>query len=272
MSMPTACSPLKTAAGARLLGAVVDASATSPSRTTRPCDCATTSCSNSAGVSRRPRRRIVRSSICPLRRPTGTARFCDCSACTTCATLTPAVCSRVGRSSTVSSRSTPPTTSTSATPGMPRSSLVMPGSASCVSSAPVSFVRRQRQRDDRQVGRIEARQDRLLHLERQLVADLRDLVANVLRRLLQVLLELEDGDDHAEAVQRVRLDLLDAADPGDALLDAIDQLALDALRRRARIRQRHDDHRVLHVGELVGLELHQREDAEDDEREHRRPW
>ena len=133
---------------------------------------------------------------------------------------------------------------------------------------PLHLRGRQHQRHDRQVGRIEPRQDRLFHLRRQLVADLGDLVADLLRRLLQILLELEERDDHAVAVERVRLDLVDAADPRDAFLDAVDDLALDALRRRARVRHRHDDHRVLHVRELVGVQQREREDPEHGEREH----
>ena len=76
----------------------------------------------------------------PFTRPTGAARFCACSACTTCATLTFAACSLCGSTSTVSSRSTLPKICTSATPGIARSSRVMPGSASRVSSAGDSTV------------------------------------------------------------------------------------------------------------------------------------
>ncbi len=108
--------------------------ATSPSRTTRPPAWVTTSCSNSRGDSNRPRRRMVRSSKSPVSRPTGAARFCDCSAITTCPTPIPAACSASGRSSTVSSRSSAPTTFTCATPPMPRSSRVRPGSAMRLSS------------------------------------------------------------------------------------------------------------------------------------------
>jgi hypothetical protein len=129
-------------------------------------------------------------------------------------------------------------------------------------------LRRQHQRHDRQVRRIEPRQDRLLHLRRQLVPDRGDLVADFLRRLLQVLLELEERDDHAVAIQRVRLDLVDAADARDPFFDAIDNLAFDALRGGAGIRHRHHHDRVLHIGELVGLQQCQCEDAEHAEREH----
>ncbi len=52
-------------------------------------------------------------------------------------------------------------------------------------------------------------------------------------------------------------------------LDRLDHLALDALGRRARVWNRHDDDRILHVRELVGLQHREREDAEHDQRDHR---
>ena len=139
----------------------------------------------------------------------------------------------------------------------------MSGSARRVSSGPTHRLRRQHQRHDRQVRRVEPREDRFLHFLRQVVADLRNLVANFLRRLLQILFELEEGDDDAVAVERVGLNLVHAADAGDTLFDAIDDLALDALGRGARVGHRDHDHWVLNVRELVGLEQRQRKDAED---------
>ena len=63
-------------------------SATSPSRMTRPLRLARRRAARSPPASRsRPRSRIVRSSSSPVSRPTGAARFCACSACTTCPTL-----------------------------------------------------------------------------------------------------------------------------------------------------------------------------------------
>ena len=76
---------------------------------------------------------MVRSSSVPLSRPTGAARFCACSACTTWATLTPASSSAGGCTSTVISRLMPPTTLTWATPGIARSARATPGSASRLS-------------------------------------------------------------------------------------------------------------------------------------------
>ncbi len=94
----------------------------------------------SAGVSSRPSRRMVRSSSVPLSRPTGAARFCVCSACTTSPTPMPAACRACGLSAMVISRSMPPTTRTSATPVTPRNCRVRPGSAIRVRSPPVSVL------------------------------------------------------------------------------------------------------------------------------------
>ena len=138
MSMPTASEPSKMAAE-RASAVPSRTTATSPRRTRRPFDSETTSRSKSAGVARRPRSRMVRSSSWPSSRPTGAERFCACSAPTTWATPTPAACSALGRSSTVSSRSTPPTTVAWATPAMPRSRRTIPGSAISVSAGPDSF-------------------------------------------------------------------------------------------------------------------------------------
>ena len=193
----------------------------------RRSDCETTSCLKSAGASSRPLSRIVRSSSSPASRPTGDARFCDCSAWTSCATLTPVACRSRGRISTTSSRSMPPTRSTVATPEMPRSRRVMSGSAIRVSSAPVETRRRQRQRHDRPVGRIELREDRLLHLRRQLVADPRDLVANLLRRLRGSFSKTNSTMMLREAVERARPHPVHAADAGNHFFDRLDDLALD---------------------------------------------
>ena len=137
MSTPTASRPLYSA-DVRGSSAASLATAMSPRRIRRPPRWATTSRAKSAGLSRRPRRRMVRSVSGSLMRPTGAARFCVCSAATTSLMPTPVACSACGSSSTVSSRSMPPTTRTSATPLTPRSWLVTPGSTIRVSSGPVS--------------------------------------------------------------------------------------------------------------------------------------
>ncbi len=57
--------------------------------------------------------------------------------------------------------------------------------------------------------------------------------------------------------------------PGNDLFDRLDDLALDVVGRRARIRDRDDDNGRVDLRELVGVELRERDDAEDDEDQHR---
>ena len=187
---------------------------------------------------------MVRSLISPWRRPTGTARFCDCSAMTTCATLDARRLHRRrvdldGDLALDRARHRDLGDVTDATQFVGDAGV---GNLGQLRAGQV--VRGQRQRHDREVVRVEALEDRLLHLERQLVADLGDLVADLLQRFGRLLAELELGDDHAEAVQRLRVHLLEPADAGDALLDRIDQVALDLVGRRAGERQRHRDRRA----------------------------
>ena len=153
------------------------------------CDCATTSCLKSAGESRRPLRRIVRSSSCPSRRPTGAARFCDLQRLhhlPDARRRRPA--DRAGRISTASSRSMAPTTFTSATPGMPRSRRVMSGSAMPrqLGAASASCDDSVSETIGRSAGSNCVRIGSSISGGRSLRI-CRDLVANLLRRLLQVL-------------------------------------------------------------------------------------
>ncbi len=129
-------------------------------------------------------------------------------------------------------------------------------------------VRGQRERHDRPVGVVQLLDDRLFHLRREVVPDPGDGVADVLRGLEELLLEDELDHDHGEAVLRLAQDLLHAADGGDGLLDGVEDLALDRLRRCPRVGDRHRDVGRGHVGELVGLEPEQREEAEHHQRQH----
>jgi hypothetical protein len=90
-------------------------------------------------------------------------------------------------------------------------------------------IRRERQLHDRRRGRIDAPQDRLAHLHRQLVAHRGDRVADLVGGLHHVLLEVEDDDDLRAALGSGRADLVDLRDALQRLLDAVDDLALDRL-------------------------------------------
>ena len=235
----------------------------------RPPDCDTTSCLKSAGESSRPFRRIVRSSSAPSRRPTGEARFCDCRACTSCPTLTP-VASQIARADLDHQLALDGADQVHR--GHARDAAQPPRDVGIGHAGELRAGeprRGQRQRHDRPVRRIELREDRLLHLGRQIVADRRNLVADLLRGDLRVLREVELHDDVREAVERARAHPVDAADARDRLLDRIDDLALDDVGRRARVGHRDDHDRRVDLRVLVGVELRERHDAEDDDHQHR---
>jgi hypothetical protein len=96
--------------------------------------------------------------------------------------------------------------------------------------------RRERERDDRDVGVGELLDHRLLHLGREVRPDAADGVADLLRGLGEVLPELELDDDAAEPVVGLALHLLDPGDGRDLLLDRVEDLLLDAVGARARVR------------------------------------
>ena len=162
---------------------------------------------------------------------------------------------------------------TIATPGMPRKRSARSSSARREISAWRLRRRGQRELQDRLRRRVERAQDRLAHLERQLVAHRVDGVAHLVGGLDHVLVEVEDHDDGRQAFGRGRAHLVDAGDALQRLLDAVDELALDRVRRRARVGDGHHQHRLLDVGDLVDAQLLQRQQAErhhrDDDHDHR---
>ena len=132
--------------------------------------------------------------------------------------------------------------------------------------------RGEHEREHRRLRWIEARQDRLLHLGRQILALRRDRVAHILRRLLNRFLEVEEERALREPVDREAggLVAIEPADSPHRILDGLHDLALHLRRRCAGIRDRQSDDRRLNVGELVGVQVDQRRAAEGDERHHRR--
>ena len=99
-----------------------------------------TICSNSAGDSMRPTRRMLWSSSAPRTLPTGAVAFCARSAATTSVTETAYSRSFSACSSTDSSRRSAPLTLTTATPGMPRKRSASWSSARRETSACVNEV------------------------------------------------------------------------------------------------------------------------------------
>ena len=111
-----------------------------------------------------------------------------------------------------------------------------------------------RDRHDRHRAGIDALDDRLVDLARQLAADRRHLAADVLRRVQRRHADVELHDDVRQAFLRRRLDVAHALDGVDRFLDQLRHVALDGLRRRARVARRDGDDRELDVGKLVDLE------------------
>ncbi len=157
---------------------------------------------------------------------------------------TPAAARSFGRTSTLSCALSPPTTFTCATPAIARSSPPIVWSASCVSCGGESTLDVSASDTIGSVIRIEPLDDRLENLRGELRAHGRDRVAYVLRRLVDRFRERELDDDLREAVGRRRVDLVDAADAGELVLDARDDFALDDVRRRAGIGDADEDDRL----------------------------
>ena len=127
----------------------------------------------------------------------------------------------------------------------------------------------QRERDDRSVRIVELLDDRLLHLYRQVRALGGDRIAKILRCFGEILAELELDDDEGEAIERGAVDVLHAANGGDLLLNGIEDFLLHTIGRRARIWNADGHHRWGNVGELIGLELEEREQAKHGQCHHR---
>ena len=115
---------------------------------------------------------------------------------------------------------------------------------------------------------IDAQNDRLVDLARQLAANRRDLAADILRRVQRRHADVELDDDAREAFLRRRLDVAHAFDGVDRLFDELRHVALDRLRRRARVAGRHGDDRELDVGKQVDLQRLIRREAEHGQRRH----
>ncbi len=91
-------------------------------------------------------------------------------------------------------------------------------------------LRGQRDLHDGLRRRIDVEQNRLAHLHGQLVAHRSDGVADFIRGLRHVLLEVEDDDDPRLALRGGRAELVDLRNALQGLLDPIDDFALDGLR------------------------------------------
>jgi hypothetical protein len=109
---------------------------------------------------------------------------------------------------------------------------------------------------------------RLAYFARQRRADLRDFVADLLRRRDHVGFETELDLEQGAAFTRRGVDVAHAVDRVDDVLDRLDDLVLDGLGRRARVL--HRDVRLRHadLGHLLDRQQAIGKQAEHDQREH----
>ena len=125
--------------------------------------------------------------------------------------------------------------------------------------------------DRRRVG-VELLHDRLVDVARQVREDAVHLVAHLLRGDVHVLLEDERDEDLRDALGGDRLEVVDARDRVDRLLDLVGDLGLDLLRRGAREPRDDGDGGEVDARVPVDAEARVADSSDDDERddEHRR--
>ena len=114
-------------------------------------------------------------------------------------------------------------------------------------------VGRDRVGQDRRAGEVELGDDRVAQVGRQVGAHARDGVAHVVDRFLRRLLEAELDRDRGGAVLHLGVDVLDALQRGDRVLDLARDVGLELRRRGARQRRGDGDRRQVDVGEVLDL-------------------
>ena len=130
----------------------------------------------------------------------------------------------------------------------------------------------ERDRHDRRRVRVHLLNDRRIDAARERGHRRAHLVAHLLGRDLDVLLQDERHDDDAHAFAGDAAELVDAADRVDGGLELVTDLRLDLLGRRAAEDGRDHDSGEVDLGEAVDPELEVREETDDAEHEdeHRR--
>ena len=126
------------------------------------------------------------------------------------------------------------------------------------------FLVHARRRDgvgqDRRPGQIRFGDHRVFQVARQVGADALHRIAHVVQALLRRLFQAEFHRDVDHAILDHRVDVLDALQRGDRVLDLACHLGLELRRCRPRQRGGDDDHRqvdVRHVLDFHGPETHE---------------
>ena len=126
---------------------------------------------------------------------------------------------------------------------------------------------RERDGEDRRRVGVELLHDRLVDVARQVREDAVDLVADFLGGDVDVLLEDERDEDLRDALGGDRLEVVDARDRVDRLLDLVRDLGLDLLGRRAREPGDDGDGGEVDVRVPVDAEARVADSSDDDERD-----
>ena len=127
--------------------------------------------------------------------------------------------------------------------------------------------------EHRRTGQVGLRNDRVAHLAGQIGAYAGDGVAHFLGRLLRHFFKDEfDGQRH-RAVLHLGIDVLDALQRGDRVLDLARDLGFELGGRGAGQRCRDDHHRQVDVGEVLDFhraKTHQSDECQQQEKQDRR--
>ena len=177
-------------------------------------------------------RLLLRAEVCP--RPPAKSALVRRSCALTSAAVTPSAFMRSGLSSTRISRSTPPRRSTPLTPRTPWICRAMTSSTNHRQILGRHRRRRNAVDQDRQACDVDAVDDRLVDRARQVGANPRDRVLDVVQGAVVVGFEPEFDARRRRSFGDRRGDVLDAADARDGVLDALGDLRLQFGRRPRR--------------------------------------
>ena len=125
---------------------------------------------------------------------------------------------------------------------------------------------------DRLAAQLHLGDDRIEHLFRQVAADARDRRTHIFQRLARIALQPELGRHNGVSVRDMGVQMFQSLRAGERVLDLARHLGFHLVRRRARHRGRHGDHRQIDIREqldLHGLEGHHAQEGEHDEAENR---
>ena len=124
--------------------------------------------------------------------------------------------------------------------------------------------------NDRLAAQFDLGDDRIQHLFRQVAAYPRNGRPHIFQRLARIALQTELGRHNGVSVRDMGIQMFQSLRAGQRILDLARHLGFHLVRRRARHRGRHGDHRQIDIRkqlDLHGLEGHHAQEGEHDETE-----